>query len=81
MGIGNLIGLPLSPSFKINSLPLMGIGNMQARGEQDRKLTAHYPSWGSETHEAREMAYESNISLPLMGIGNVGRMVRGHVGE
>ena len=60
------------------SLPLMGIGNAQCVGHQWppwRGRGTHYPSWGSETPAALNVARTpapeiSGSSLPLMGIGN-----------
>ena len=56
------------------SLPLMGIGNATAIGQPDVVIYSHYPSWGLETSEARELGAETDGSLPLMGIGNMSLM-------
>ena len=50
MGIGNTQPGGLTLARAPSSLPLMGIGNPWNTGStRARPLTAHYPSWGSET--------------------------------
>ena len=49
MGIGNRGARPCLPDMSTISLPLMGIGNITRCSGNNRGLTTHYPSWGSET--------------------------------
>ena len=51
----------------------MGIGNMRGGRSAPASTSPHYPSWGSGTIVVTIDAGGPIVSLPLMGIGNVGQ--------